>query len=104
MSAPSDDNWPEGSAEDGNKFFSQDKLSVPEDRVENLIDDWHNAQLMHRRQDKLQKDLELRFCSLRVILQCCIRIARRVLFAGSPIIRTGQRLETPCTRPFLRVP
>ena len=76
----------EGLAEDGDKVFLQDKLSVPEDRVENLIDDWHNAQLMHPRRDKLRKDLQLRFCSLRVILQCCIGIARRVLFAGPPII------------------
>ena len=38
--------------------FLKDKLVVPENRFEDLIDHWHNAQLMHPGRDKLQKDLE----------------------------------------------
>ena len=61
VSAPSDDEWPEGLTEDGDKLFLKDKLLVPENRVEELIDLWHNAQLMHPGQDKMQQDLEWRF-------------------------------------------
>ena len=61
MSAPSDDDWPEGLTEDGDKLFLKDKLLVPENRVEELIDHWHNAQLMHPGRDKMQQDLEWRF-------------------------------------------
>ena len=60
MSAPSDDEWPEGLTEDGDKLFLKDKLLVPENRVEELIDHWHNAQLMHPGRDKMQQDLEWR--------------------------------------------
>ena len=61
VSAPSDHDWPEGLTEDGDKLFLKDKLLLPENRVEDLIDHWHNAQLMHPGRDKLQKDLESRF-------------------------------------------
>ena len=61
VSAPSDDEWPENLTEDGNKLFLKDKLLVPENRVEELIDHWHNAQLMHHGRDKMQQDLEWRF-------------------------------------------
>ena len=61
VSAPSDDEWPEGLNEDGDKLFLKDKLLVPENRVEELIDHWHNAQLMHPGRDKMQQDLEWRF-------------------------------------------
>ena len=61
VSAPSDDEWPEGLTEDGEKLFLKDKLLVPESRVEELIDHWHNAQLMHPGRDKMQQDLEWRF-------------------------------------------
>ena len=61
VSAPSDDEWPEGLTEDGDKLFLKDKLLVPENRVEELIDHWHNAQLMHPGRDKMQRDLEWRF-------------------------------------------
>ena len=61
VSAPSDDEWPEGLTEDGDKLFLKDKLLVPENRVEELIDHWHNAQLMHPGRDKMQQDLERRF-------------------------------------------
>ena len=61
MSAPSDDDWPEGLTEDGDKLFLKDKLLVPENRVEELIDHWHNAQLMHPGRDKMQQDLGWRF-------------------------------------------
>ena len=61
VSAPSDDEWPEGLTEDGDKLFLKDKLLVPENRVEELIDHWHNAQLMHPGRDKMQQDLEWRF-------------------------------------------
>ena len=61
VSAPSDDEWPEGLTEDGDKLFLNDKLLVPENRVEALIDHWHNAQLMHPGRDKMQRDLEWRF-------------------------------------------
>ena len=61
VSAPSDDEWPEGLTEDGDKLFLKDKLLVPENQMEELIDHWHNAQLMHPGQDKMQQDLEWRF-------------------------------------------
>ena len=61
VSAPSDDEWPEGLTEDGDKLFLKDKLLVPENQVEELIDHWHNAQLMHPGRDKMQQDLEWRF-------------------------------------------
>ena len=57
VSAPSDDEWPEGLTEDWDKLFLKDKLLVPENRVEELIDHWHNAQLMHPGRDKMQQDL-----------------------------------------------
>ena len=47
--------------EDGDKLFLKDKLLVPENRVEELIDHWHNAQVMHPGRDKMQQDLEWRF-------------------------------------------
>ena len=58
VSAPSDDDWPEGLTEDGDRLFLKDKLLVPESRVEDLINHWHNAQLMHPVWDKMQQDLE----------------------------------------------
>ena len=61
VSSPSDDEWPEGLTEDGDKLFLKDKLLVPENRMEELIDHWHNAQLMHPGRDKMQQDLEWRF-------------------------------------------
>ena len=61
VSAPSDDEWPEGLTEDWDKLFLKDKLLVPENRMEELIDHWHNAQLMHPGRDKMQQDLEWRF-------------------------------------------
>ena len=61
VSLPSDDDWPEGLTEDGDNLFLKDKVLVPENRVRDLIDHWHNAQLMHAGRDKLQKDLESRF-------------------------------------------
>ena len=61
VSAPSDDEWPEGLTEDGDKLFLKDKLLVPENRMEQLIDHWHNAQLRHPGRDKMQQDLEWRF-------------------------------------------
>ena len=64
VSAPSDDEWPEGLTEDEDKLFPNNKLLVPENRVEALIDHWHNAQLMHPGCDKMQQDLDWG-CSLR---------------------------------------
>ena len=61
VSAPSDDEWPESLTEDGDRLFLKDKLLVPENRMEELIDHWQNAQLMHPGQDKMQQDLEWRF-------------------------------------------
>ena len=61
LSAPSDDEWPEGLTEDGDKLFLKDKLLVPENRMEELIDHWHNAPLMHPGRDKMQQDLEWGF-------------------------------------------
>ena len=61
VSAPSDDEWPEGLTEDGDKLFLKEKLLVPENRMEELIDHWHNPQLMHPGRDKMQQDLEWRF-------------------------------------------
>ena len=61
VSAPSEDEWPEGLTEDGDKLFLKDKLLVPENRMEEHIDHWHNAQLMHPGRDKMQQDVEWRF-------------------------------------------
>ena len=61
VSAPSDDEWPEGLTENGDKLFLKDKLLVTENRMEELIGHWHNAQLMHLGPDKMQQDLEWRF-------------------------------------------
>ena len=61
VSAPSDDEWPEGLAPDGEKPFLNNKLLVPENRVEALVDHWHNAQLMHLGHNKMQRELEWRF-------------------------------------------
>ena len=61
MSALSDDEWPEGLTEGGDKLFLKDKLLVPENRMGELIHHWHNAQLMHPGRDKMQQDLEWRF-------------------------------------------
>ena len=55
VSAPSDDDWTEGLTEDGDKLFLKDNLLVPEYRLEDLIDHWHNAQLLHPGRDCLQK-------------------------------------------------
>ena len=38
MSAPSDNNWPEGMTGDGDKLFLKDKILAPENRMEDLID------------------------------------------------------------------
>ena len=64
VSAPSDNDWPEGLMEDGDKLFLTDKLLIPENRVESVIHHWHNAQLMHPGRDILQKDLESSFLFL----------------------------------------
>ena len=61
LSAPSDDEWPEGLTEDGDKIVLKDKLLVPENRMEELLDHWHNAQLMHPSRDKMLQDLEWSF-------------------------------------------
>ena len=61
VSAPSEDEWPEGLTEDGDKLFLKDKLLVPENRMEKLSDHWHNAQLLNPSRDKMQQDLEWRF-------------------------------------------
>ena len=61
VSALSDDELPEGLTKDGDKLFLKDMLLVPENRMEELIDHWHNAQLMHPGRDKMQQDLEWRF-------------------------------------------
>ena len=61
VSAFSDNKWPEGFTEDGDKLFLNDKLLVPENRVEALIDHWQNTQLMHPGRDKMQGDLDWRF-------------------------------------------
>ena len=63
VSALSDDEWPKGLTEDGVKLFLKDKLLVPENRMEELVDHWHNAKLMHPGRDKMQQDLEWRFKS-----------------------------------------
>ena len=61
VSAPSDDEWPEGLTEDVDKLFLNDKLLLLENRVEALIDHWHNAQLMQPGRDKMQRDLAWNF-------------------------------------------
>ena len=61
VSAPSDDEWPEGLTEDGDKLPLNDKLLLPGNWVEALIDHWHNAQHMHPGREKMQLDLDWRF-------------------------------------------
>ena len=45
----------------GTSYFSRTSFWFFKNRVEDLIDHWHNAQLMHAGRDNLQKDLESRF-------------------------------------------
>ena len=107
MSAPSDDEWPEGLTEDGDKLFLKDKLLVPESLMEELIDHWHNAQLMHPGRDKMQQDLEWRFkfppgyyatldkyCSDCAVCRAtrCIRLYRR------PLCGPWLWMYSPCLR------
>ena len=54
MSALSGDESPKGVTEDGDKLFLNDKLLVLKNRVEALIDDWHNAELIHPGRHKMQ--------------------------------------------------
>ena len=54
----SDNDWPKGLTEDGDKLFLKDNLFIPENRAEDLLDHWHNTQFMHPGRDKLQKELE----------------------------------------------
>ena len=61
MRAASDKEWPEDLTEDGDKHLLNDKLLVPEDLVEALIDHWHNAELINPGGDRMQRDLKLRF-------------------------------------------
>ena len=61
LSASIEDDWPEELTDDGEKLFLKHKLLVPENRVEDLIDHWHNVQMMYPGRDKSQKDLESRF-------------------------------------------
>ena len=61
MSAPSNDDPPEGLTEEGYKLFLKAKLLVAGNQVEDLIDNWHNAQLMHPERSKLQQELESSF-------------------------------------------
>ena len=64
VSAPSDEDWPEGFTEEEDMLFLKEKLLVPKSRVEDLekkIQHWHNGHLMHLGGDKLQKDFESRF-------------------------------------------
>ena len=61
VSAPSVDEWPESLTGDSDKLFLNDKHSLRENRVELLIDHWHNAQIMHPGRDKMQRDLKWRF-------------------------------------------
>ena len=61
VSAPSDKEWPKVLTEDGDELFLNNKLLVPENPVEVLIDHWHNAGLMHPGRFKMQQDLECRF-------------------------------------------
>ena len=46
---------------DWDKLFLKEKLLVPENRGEDLIDHLHNAQFMQPGRDQLQKELESRF-------------------------------------------
>ena len=38
VSAPSDEDWPDGWREEGDKVFVKDKLFIPDNRVEDLTD------------------------------------------------------------------
>ena len=61
MSTPLHDEWPKSLTEDKEKLLLNDKLLVPENRVEALIDHCYKAQLMHPGRNKMQRDLEWRF-------------------------------------------
>ena len=60
MRAPSDDEWPEGLTEDREKLFLNEKLVVPDNRVQALIDHWENAQVMNPGCNNMRHDLEWR--------------------------------------------
>ena len=97
VTARSDDNWPEGLTEERKKLFLKDKLLVPRNRVEDGINHWHNAQLMHPGREKLQKDLESRF----MVPQHFYAVLNQYCKAcGSPKMQISELLETLFTRPF----
>ena len=103
-SAPSDEDWPEELTKDGNRLFLKDKLLGREKWMEDLIDDWHNAQLVHPGRDKLQEDLESRFLFPPGHYAVLKRYCKARAFCRATKIPHGQLLETPCTRPIRRVP
>ena len=102
VSAPSDDEWPEGLTEDGDKLFLKDKLLVPENRVEELIDHWHNAQLMHPGRDMMQQDLGGVSSSLRGTTPSWTGTAATVPCVGPRRAPTTTQRATRCTRLYRR--
>ena len=102
VSAPSDDEWPEGLTEDGDKMFFKDKLLVPKSRVEELIDNCHNAPLMHPGRDKMQQDLKWRFKFLPGYYASRIGTAATAPSIGPRGARTTPRLAVPCTLRYWR--
>ena len=61
VSDPSDDEWPKGLTEDGDKLILNDKLFVRVIWVEAPMDDWHNPHPMLPGRNKMQRDLQCRF-------------------------------------------
>ena len=61
VSAPSDNECPEVLTDYRDKLLPNDKLMVPEKRVEALMNNWNNVQLLRPGRDKMQRDLQWRF-------------------------------------------
>ena len=61
VSAPCNNDLPEGLPEDADKLFLKDKVLVPENRPEDVIQHWHNAQWMRPGRNKLQNYFESSF-------------------------------------------
>ena len=102
VSAPSDDEWPEVLTEDGDKFFLKDKPLVPENRMEELIDHWHNAQLMHPGRDKMQQDLDGASSSHRGTTPSWTSTAATSPCVGPGRAPTIPQRATRCIRPYQR--
>jgi hypothetical protein len=53
--------WPAGLRVDDGKLFVYDKLLIPESRMDQVIQEWHDQQLLHPGEEKMRVDMFQRF-------------------------------------------